>query len=66
MLPGGEGEGQCQHGPVCGLSQSKAAQESYKTNYKEKTHCKAPKKFILEDSGQPTGRVGVGVREENS
>lgn len=35
--------------------ESKAAQEFQKTDYKEKTHCKAPKGFILEASGQPTG-----------
>lgn len=40
---------------TCGPSESKEQQEFWKTDYKEKTHGKAPKEFILEVSGQPMG-----------
>ena len=39
---------------------AKQHKKSWKTDYKEKTHREAPKEFILEASGQPTGGGETG------
>lgn len=54
-----------QHRPGTASLTAKQHKNSWKTDYKEKTHGEAPKEFILEASGQPTGGGwgwGVGGR----
>lgn len=52
VLPVGKEGKKCQHRPGVATLRAK---HSWRTHYRGKTHGEAPKEFILEASGQPTG-----------
>lgn len=57
VLPVGREGKKCQHGPGVATLRAK---HSWRTHYKGETHGEAPKEFILEASGQPTGGEATG------